>query len=191
MAIYAMLRSSHSKTTRNPRRPRGYVSRAEFGAKWPLTVDDGVLACTNNAVTFTQGGAVYAVNGRAKGRTGYLPIEPIWQTQALDLKFTKLERVPEPVRRRLFAASVACEDIASTAVEDGKPQDVKALKAKLAHQQRLSDQCKSALRRNEKLTEGELEQVGNEGVALTWPPLSPTRVNIGPLIERGLALCRQ
>jgi hypothetical protein len=98
------------------RQPRGYVSRAEFGDKWPLTVSDGVLACTNNAVTFTHGGRTYAVNGRARGSKKYPEIEPIWQTQPLDLKFDKLERLPEPERRRIFAESVACEDAASKAL---------------------------------------------------------------------------
>jgi hypothetical protein len=87
-------------------RPRGYVSRAEFGAPWPLTVEDGVLSCVNgSAVIFAHGGMTYAVNGRAKGLKRYASIEPIWQT--LD------------------------------------------------------------------------------------SPLSPMRVNIGPLIERGLTLCRK
>jgi hypothetical protein len=62
-------------------RPRGYVSRADFGAKWPLTVEDGMLSCVNSAVTFSHAGNTYAVNGRAKGLKRYRPIEPIWRTQ--------------------------------------------------------------------------------------------------------------
>ncbi len=48
--------------------PEGYISRAELGEDWPLTVDDGVLKCDDaSRVTFTTGGVIYAVNGTAAG----------------------------------------------------------------------------------------------------------------------------
>lgn len=44
----------------------GHVTRAEFGDRWPLTVDDGTLSCQFNAVIFTREGVTYAVNGVAQ-----------------------------------------------------------------------------------------------------------------------------
>lgn len=54
------------------------VSREDFGDDWPLTVDEGVLACVPAfAVVFTAGGETYAVNGQAATQ-GYADIDPIW-----------------------------------------------------------------------------------------------------------------
>lgn len=60
----------------------GHVTRKEMGKQWPLTVDEGTLACDGEngvgAVTFTtEDGKEYAVNGTAKSQ-GYDAIEPIW-----------------------------------------------------------------------------------------------------------------
>jgi len=58
--------------------PPGYVSRAELGRKWPLTVDDGTLSCDADAVVFTApDGDEYGVNGTAL-TAGYDRIDPIW-----------------------------------------------------------------------------------------------------------------
>lgn len=67
--------------------PRGYVSRAIYGDKWPLVVEDGVLRCSPdgngfNIVTFTAGQQTYALNGIAKApkrmaQFGWLPIDDI------------------------------------------------------------------------------------------------------------------
>ena len=58
------------------------VSREEFGAKWPLTVDRGVLSCNGSngtgQVFFTAGGKIYAVNGLARGTKKYPPVDEIW-----------------------------------------------------------------------------------------------------------------
>ena len=58
------------------------VSREEFGAKWPLTVDRGVLSCNGSngvgQVFFTSGGKTYAVNGLARGTKKYPPADEIW-----------------------------------------------------------------------------------------------------------------
>lgn len=53
------------------------VTRADFGDEWPLTVEEGELACEADAVTFTTGGTTYGVNGLAIGR-GHPEIDPIW-----------------------------------------------------------------------------------------------------------------
>lgn len=54
------------------------VSRADFGDEWPLTVEEGILACDADAVTFIANGVVYAVNGTAETRGGGVDIDPIW-----------------------------------------------------------------------------------------------------------------
>ena len=54
------------------------ISAEDFGESWPFTVQSGILACKNSAVTFTTNGTTYAVNGIA-GSRGYADIEPIWE----------------------------------------------------------------------------------------------------------------
>jgi hypothetical protein len=62
------------------------VSQAQFGHRWPLTVDCGVLFCDAtgdqggvNGVYFTApDGTVYAVNGTARNSGDYPDIDPIW-----------------------------------------------------------------------------------------------------------------
>ena len=60
----------------------GTVSRSSFGdagQTWPLTVDEGVLACEpGSRITFTADGTTYSVNGLAKGDGRWTDIDPIW-----------------------------------------------------------------------------------------------------------------
>ncbi len=57
----------------------------DYGDKWPFTVGEGFLSCEGagvNAVLFTSGGVVYALNGSAigkmnKGGTGWVDIQKI------------------------------------------------------------------------------------------------------------------
>lgn len=66
-----------------------YVSKAEFGAEWPLTVSEGILRCEGaGAVTFEAQDTVYAVNGLAGGLDAGIEIEPIWadDPELADLK---------------------------------------------------------------------------------------------------------
>jgi hypothetical protein len=60
----------------------GKITREEYGAKWAFSVDEGVLACDGKngvgAVTFASGGKIYAVNGVAKQKGLYQPLELIW-----------------------------------------------------------------------------------------------------------------
>ena len=62
--------------------PKGYVSRATLGADWPLTTNDGVLACEGSggvgSATITTDGTKYALNGIAKGRKDGADIDPVW-----------------------------------------------------------------------------------------------------------------
>ena len=57
------------------------VSREDFGDEWPLTVDEGVIACEVHGIakpaTFTSGGKTYALNGAASSR-GAADIDAIW-----------------------------------------------------------------------------------------------------------------
>jgi hypothetical protein len=64
------------------------ISREEYGAAWPFTVDRGILkgvrvGKTSDGsplahLTFTAQGKVYAVNGLARGTKKYAEIEDIW-----------------------------------------------------------------------------------------------------------------
>ena len=38
------------------------VTAGDFGGRWPLTVEDGTLACSLGQVTFLRGGIEYAVD---------------------------------------------------------------------------------------------------------------------------------
>ncbi len=68
------------------RSDRIYVSREEFGDKWPLTVEDGeiegykyrVAGVERKAVVFHTGGKTYAVNGGAIDQRKFPRIDPIW-----------------------------------------------------------------------------------------------------------------
>jgi len=77
--------SGRPTTTRPDVGPNArYLTRADFGKDWPLTVDSGVVHCTKgSAVTFETGGDTYAVNGTARGfmeQEGWEDItdSPIW-----------------------------------------------------------------------------------------------------------------
>jgi hypothetical protein len=58
-----------------------YISRAQVGEAWPLTVKDGVLHCEGlgalGALTFETNGRVYAVNEAAKLNGKTPPIDLI------------------------------------------------------------------------------------------------------------------
>lgn len=69
--------------SRKPRFDTQEVSRSDFGDRWPLTVDEGVLVCSREGsrviVTFLVTGSTreYALNASAE-RQGFPPINPIW-----------------------------------------------------------------------------------------------------------------
>jgi hypothetical protein len=177
--------------------PPGYVSSAEFGAKWPLTVSEGVLECTTHpsgfsvpvkAVTFkTNDGRVYAVNGAAKGR-GSLEIEPIWKLAPVSYDKPST-RLSESERKAIFAESVECEDESDKKATAKYEKNLKNRKRWADLQQKLDDECKAALKKRRKLTDKEHDAMAEEGVSLGWPPFDPPRVSINPLIQRGLKLC--
>lgn len=174
--------------------PPGYVSSADFGAKWPLTVSEGVLECTTRpsgfsvpvkAVTFkTNDGHVYAVNGAAKGRK-IPPIDPILKLAPIRYDGKPVERLSEPERKAIFAENADCESESDKA-RAKYPNDIKRA-TNLAV--RLENECKSALKKRRNLTQKEHDAIAEEGVDLGWPPFDPPRMDSRPLIERGLKLC--
>ncbi|WP_421865081.1 DUF2511 domain-containing protein [Motiliproteus sp.] len=54
------------------------VSRNQFGAAWPFTVEAGSVRCYQGAAVFRADGVSYQLNGVAGGQ-GYASIDPIWR----------------------------------------------------------------------------------------------------------------
>lgn len=53
--------------------PRGYVSKALLGDKWPLSIDEGTIVCDRTAILLrAPDGHLYAVNGIARAQVGHL-----------------------------------------------------------------------------------------------------------------------
>jgi hypothetical protein len=69
------------KASADPQPGGKQVTRDQFGAKWPLSVDRATLHCTGTrgagAVTLYADGITYALNLQAQG-TGYAQPGPIW-----------------------------------------------------------------------------------------------------------------
>lgn len=80
LGLVTLIGFSNSNAAGNSRE----VTRKEFGEKWPLTVDKGVIECRQSfgpksgVVVFVAGGKTYALNGLAKSRK-FADIEPIWR----------------------------------------------------------------------------------------------------------------
>lgn len=161
------------------------VTRQEFGERWPFTVERGTLSCENSAVVFSVSGRSYAVNGTAKGR-GYTAIEPIWRANPLKVSFEPIARLSESLRQEIFGAFVECEDTSAREAEKSTADVVQQIE----RERKLTAACKARVRSRYKLSSAEEQQINREGLAKSWPPLSPSRVNIGPIIDAGLRLCR-
>lgn len=54
------------------------ITADDFGEEWPFTVEEGILSCANDAVTFRVDRTTYAVNGTATMTGKYKEIEQIW-----------------------------------------------------------------------------------------------------------------
>ncbi|MFS8104661.1 YebY family protein [Lentzea alba] len=81
LSVSAPAPTTTTNQTRNPtqaRREPGEVRREDFGEKWPLTVDAGIVRCQNGAVTFTANGFNYDVNGTAMTKNRGKKIDEIW-----------------------------------------------------------------------------------------------------------------
>lgn len=54
------------------------ITRQEWGASWPFTVDEVYLDCDGFSVTVKANGTTYAVNGRAKDQGMGSDLASIW-----------------------------------------------------------------------------------------------------------------
>lgn len=54
------------------------VSRGDYGDKWPLTIDRGVLRCEGGAITLEASGTMYALNPEAQQRHLGGALVPVW-----------------------------------------------------------------------------------------------------------------
>ena len=149
------------------------VASTDFGSAWPLTVDQGILACVDgSSVIFKASGITYAVNGRARGRLA----EQSWREVEAITKTAQLTGVPSvarldvPTRREIFRRYLECEDAKSSRA--------------------ISEGCKRALQASHHVSAQELSIISTEGLSHSWPPLKPIYVSLQPLITAGLALCR-
>lgn len=94
-----------------------------------------------------------------------------------------LERLPEKVRREIFTAIVAAEDRAYREAEEKFPIDAtnipndklrdydwkSAIEKNVRESESLGKKYKIEITRKYKITESELEQIGDEGLERQWP----------------------
>ncbi|GMV20200.1 MAG: hypothetical protein AMXMBFR57_01490 [Acidimicrobiia bacterium] len=173
------------------RRQPNEVRAEDYGDRWPLTIDSAILSCQVNggrplATIKTLEGAEHALNGAAKSTNRFRPVEPIWKFAQTKTPDAVADNVPEATRKTLFAAMVGCEDDADRRAE----AETSDIRKQVDRSRALADQCKAQLRRANKLSEADQELISAEGVLQAWPPLQRTRVNIGPLLDAALALCK-
>ena len=74
------------------------LTRAAFGADWPLTVEEGTVSCEGiseglGEVYFSAEGTTYAVNGLAQGASDGPDIDLIWADNP-EIKGTKINIHP-------------------------------------------------------------------------------------------------
>lgn len=139
------------------------VTRSELRYQWPFTVGAGTLGCVSNAVIFRADGVSYSLNDAAKSR-GFPAVDPIWQVQGSGPPSNPLKGIVQDDRMRLFAESASCDGPNAT-------------------------DCKRRLRIKHALSDAEFNQIEVEGRERLWPPLTPKRISLEPLIEAGLKLC--
>ena len=182
--------SSESSKSIESSEPGVVVRAGEYGDKWPLTVNEGRIACvTGNHVIFTAPDeTVYALNGSARGAGRWRDVEAIWRSNDSLFDATPLERIPESERRDIFAELVGCDDKnRERSMTPG--QNVAAFQHEVRASDRNRAACKARVDKQRKVTTSERDAISSEGIAKGWPPLDPTRIDISPLIQRGLQLC--
>jgi hypothetical protein len=82
-----------SETTHNERK----ITKAEYGEKWPFTVEEGILKCINDGVIFTVNRKSYGINGRAK-TDGYADPQEIWAVDSsLSDAYNTLRKDIQPI----------------------------------------------------------------------------------------------
>jgi hypothetical protein len=156
--------------------PVAQISAGDYGKRWPLNVESGELRCDMHgesmAVILNARGEDWGVNGAAKA-LGFRDLAEITRDAppAPSQGPAAAGRVAEKIRREYFSRVVACEDQHTAKMQ--------------------SDACKDALTAEYGLTSSERDAIRREGQAYSWPPLSPVKMPVDELIERGLRLCRQ
>jgi hypothetical protein len=148
------------------------VARTDFDWKWPFSIGNGTLGCTDAAVVFRHDGKTYALNDAARSR-GFAIVDPIWRWQASGLPRDPLRKLSQEDRQKVFAQLMACEGDGSV---DTRAQ---------------AGLCKKNLAQLRALTEADLQQISAEGHERLWPPLKWTRASLDPLIEAGQQLCKR
>ncbi len=82
-AAAAAVARSRPEPPRERRESTKLLRRADFGDRWPFTVEQGYVMCVSgSAVVFRANDATYAINGQASGmaaRNGFRPAEDIWR----------------------------------------------------------------------------------------------------------------
>jgi hypothetical protein len=136
------------------------VGRSDFRPRWPFTVGVGTLGCTSGAVLFRHGGLTYALNDAAASR-GFGSVDPIRVSQS-GPPSNPLGRLKQEHRMQIFAAAAVCG----------------------------TQSCAQQLRETHGISEAELKQIDVEGRERFWPPLSPRRMTLEPVVEAGLKLCQ-
>lgn len=162
--------------------PATSISRADLGDRWPFIVEKGELRCEmkgppdlqRQLVIFRANSIDYGVNGSAKGFGGFASTDAIVRRRQTNAPPKNLvDRLSESTRRGIFEKLVACEDKFDDDTEAAARR-----------------KCKAAAMLPAKVTQSDAAKITAEGVALSWPPLSPpSPMDVGPIIQRGLALC--
>jgi hypothetical protein len=147
------------------------VSRADFTWKWPFSIGNGTLGCTDAAVVFRYEGRTYALNDAARSR-GFAMVDPIWRWQSGGLPSNPLQKLSQEDRQTVFKQLMACEGDGSV--------DTRAEAAL----------CKKNLAQGRGLTDPDLEQISAEGHERLWSPLKQNRASLAPLVEAGQQLCK-
>ena len=162
------------------------IWRADYGDRWPFTVEEGILSCrgASSSIVFTVADTSYAVRAELDEHDreeGYVALDPIRRVAPDVHDLDVLTRLDEDIRRELFAAMVACDDIELplSLGTYGRWQSDPSPRV----------ECRAALREKAGLSAEEMSQVSLEGAGRSWPPLSPSWINIGVIITDGLALC--
>ena len=201
--------ASSTAPTTPPNRPAGYVSRETWtDGPWPLTVDEAVLECQGDGlVTIAAGGSKYALNAAAVAQTE-LPD----YADAIGVRDPGKPGHHQNARPLIEKGLALCGITASpTTPSGGMNRPAGQVKRETWTDGRWPFTVDSATllcERNSAGYEQVLVVANDEMYALNgtakdanlWPPFNPIwrddpkapglKVNIGPMIDRGLALCQ-
>ena len=188
--------------------PAGYVSRATWTAgPWPLTVEEAVLECQgNNLVTLTAGNAKYSLNAAALSQTGLPDYAETIGVPDPDKPGFHLDAGPL-IQRGLALCRGASTAPSTPTVAPNRP-------AGLVERATWTDglwpltvdsavlQCNDSASGPRVTIVADREMYALNGTAKSanlWPPfdaiwaddpnVSGVKAHIGPMLDRGLALC--